>query len=228
MKVSYNNLPSYKSIIREFFSLSGKLQSVFIQIDDFYHLSRVDQPFVADYVHRLCKDTPLKFKLATLKHNSVLYIDRAGQPIGIQERHDYQPINIDFTFENFDRTVDQNKGIFVEYAKMAGMTTDELNALFKGKGFDRLVLAGGGVPRDCLSFFLEVLDRVKTNDVDGKIGKDEVRFLSKETFERRIEELKQDSEGQDQDALLRGIYAIREFCLDKKRMCFWWQKTRFR
>lgn len=215
-----NNLPNYKAKIREFFEISGKLKSVFIQIDDYYHLGRVDQPFVADYVHRLCKDTPLKFKIATLKHNSVLYIERAGQPIGVQERHDYQPINIDFNFEQFQRTLTQNRGIFHEYAKLAGMTPQEFDGLFKGEGFERLVIAGGGVPRDCLSFFLEVLERVRNNDPDARIGKDDVRFLSKETFERRIDELKQDSDGQDQDSLLRGIYSIREFCLVKRSNIF--------
>ena len=214
------NLPGYKSQIKQFFEISGKLRSVYVQIDDFYHLNRTDQPFVADYIHRLCKDTPLKFKIATLKHNSVLYIERARQPIGIQERHDYQPINIDFNFEQFEQTRDQNRGIFHEYAGMAGMKTKEFDDLFKGAGFDRLVLAGGGVPRDCLSFFLEVLDRVRRVDPNGRIGKDDVRFLSKETFERRIEELKQDSEGQDQESLLRGITAIREFCLEKKSNVF--------
>ena len=215
-----HNLPSYKEKIKEFFFISTKVSSVFVQLDDFYQLNKADQPFVADYIHRLCKDTSLKFKIATLKHNSVLYIERGGQPIGIQERHDYQPINIDFNFEQFDRTRKQNRGIFIEYAKLAGMTPDEFDSLFKGTGFDRLILAGGGVPRDSLSFFLEVLDRVKSEDPSGKIGKDEVRFLSRETFDRRIEELKQDSEGQDQDALMRGIYAIRQFCLDKKSSVF--------
>lgn len=214
------NLPSYKKHINDFFEISGKLRTVLIQIDDFYHLNRTDQPFVADYVHRMCKDTPLKFKIATLKHNSVLYIVRAGQPIGIQEKHDYQPINIDFTFEQFGSTRKQNRGIFLEYAKLAGLTEAEFDALFKGKGFDRLILAGGGVPRDCLSFFLEVLDKVKTSDPAGKIGKDDVRFLSKETFERRIDELKQDSEGQDQEALLRGIFTLRAFCLEKRTNVF--------
>jgi len=141
-----HKLPEFKSRIKEFFEISGKIKSVFIQLDDFYQLNRLDQPFVADYVHRLCKDTPLKFKLATLKHNSVLYIERNRQPIGIQERHDYQPINIDFTFDQFKRTRDQNLNIFLEYAKLAGMKPNEFHDLFKGKGFDRLVLAGGGVP----------------------------------------------------------------------------------
>jgi hypothetical protein len=88
--------------------------------------------------------------------------------------------------------------------------------LFKGEGFDRLVLAGGGVPRDCLSLFLEVLEAVQPPVGDGRIGKDEVRILSRANFERRIEELKQDSEGKDEGILIRGIYVLRQFCIEKK------------
>ena len=168
-----------------------------------------------DYIHRLCKDLPLYFKVATLRHASSLYIDREGQPIGAQERHDYQPINIDYTFANFAKTKEQNRRIFHEFAKQAGMSSTEIDNLFKGEGFARLVMAGGGVPRDTLSLFLEVLGNVEANGQD-KIGKDDVRVMSRSNFERRIEELKQDSEGGEQDILMRGIYVLREFCLDKK------------
>ena len=53
-----------------------------------------------------------------------------------------------------------------------------------------------------------------------RVGKDDVRLLSLTVLQRRIEELKVDSEQQDQDALIRGIYAIRKFCLDKKANVF--------
>jgi hypothetical protein len=158
---------------------------------------------------------PLYFKIATLRHASTLYVDRDGQPIGAQERHDYQPINIDYTFSDFKRTRDQNRQILQEFAKAAGMTSSEVNGLFKGEGFDRLVMAGGGVPRDTLSLFLEVLSNVQAQG-DSKIGKDDVRILSRSNFERRIDELKHDSDGGEQDTLMRGSYVLREFCLDKK------------
>lgn len=99
------------------------------------------------------------------------------------------------------------------------MTSEEIDGIFKGDGFKRLVMAGGGVPRDCLSIFLEVLDNVKP-DVEGRIGKDDVRIMSRSNFERRIEELKQDSEGAEQNLLLKGIYVIRKFCMDKKTNLF--------
>jgi len=75
------------------------------------------------------------------------------------------------------------------------------------------------VPRDVLSLFLEILRQTNVG-VGEKIGKDEVRILSRENFERRIEELKQDSQDEEQGDLLKGIYIIRKFCLDKKTNIF--------
>jgi hypothetical protein len=209
-------LPRLKGQIREFFGLSTKVKAVFLQIDDFYHLTRADQPLVMDYIHRLCKDLPLYFKVATLRHASTLYADRLGQPLGAQERHDYQPINIDFTFGDFRKTVAQNRKIFHEFGRLAELEPTEIEALFKGEGFERLVLAGGGVPRDCLSLFLEVLESVQPPHGEGRIGKDDVRTLSRANFERRIEELKQDSEGAEQGILIKGIYVLRQFCFDQQ------------
>lgn len=100
------------------------------------------------------------------------------------------------------------------------MMPGEIDGLFKGEGFERLVLAGGGVPRDCLSLFLEVLQAVQSGDGDKRIGKDDVRILSRSNFERRIEELKQDSEGREQDTLIRGIYVLRKFCIDRQTNVF--------
>src|SRR5580692_8645486 len=104
-------LPELKKRIREFFELSKEVKSVFIELDDFYHLPRTIQPHVADYVHRLCKDVPLYFKFATLRHASILYADRGSQPTGAQERHDYQPINVDFTLAEFSKTASQLREI---------------------------------------------------------------------------------------------------------------------
>ena len=211
-------LPELKRQIRDFFESSTKVKSIFLQIDDFYHLKRLDQPYVMDYIHRLCKDLPLYFKLATLRHASILYADRRGQPIGAQERHDYQPINVDFTLADLKKTENQNKSILYEFGRLAGMSKSDVIGLFKGEGFQRLVLAGGGVPRDCLSLFLEVLG--STSGADHRIGKDDVRILSRSNFERRIEELKQDSEGSEQDTLIRGIYVLRKFCIEKRTNVF--------
>lgn len=187
-----------------------------MQVDDLYHLKRADQAFVVDYIHRLCKDLPIFFKIATIRHASTMYADREGQPIGAQERHDYQPINIDYTFSDFTRTRSQNWKILKEYGQRAGMTEEDLESLFRGEGFSRLVMAGGGVPRDVLSLFLEGLSESEGN----ALGKDDVRVLSRSNLERRIEELKKDSHADEQDVLISGIYVLREFCLGKMTNVF--------
>ena len=129
-------LPQLKRQIREFFDLSTTVKAVYIQLDDFYHLVRADQPDVMDYLHRLCKDLPLYFKVATLRHSSTLYADRDGQPISAQERHDYQPINIDFAFTDFRRTADQNNQIFGKFAELAGLESDDIDSLFSNGNDD--------------------------------------------------------------------------------------------
>jgi len=212
-------LPELKQAVREVFELSSKVKTLLIQIDDLYHLRRADQAFVVDYIHRLCKDLPLFFKIATLRHASTLYLDREGQPIGAQERHDYQPINIDYTFDSFDKTSRQNLAILEHFGSRVGMSKESISQLFKGEGFERLVMAGGGVPRDVLSLFLELLNATVVEE-DSRIGKDEVRLLARINFERKIQELKQDSEDDQQDELIRGIYVIRQFCLDKRSNIF--------
>lgn len=207
-------LPRLKKLIEQFFALSQRVEVIFIELDDFYQLRRPIQPYVADYVHRICKDVPLFFKIGTLRHSSSLYADRHHQPIGAQERHDYQPINIDYTLADFKKTSAQIRKILYEYASKAGMNEHEADELFKGEGFNRLVLASGGVPRDFLSLLLEALAEKPAGD--ERIGKDDVRGLSLSTFQHRIEELKADSEEKDHDVLIRGIYAIRKLCLDRK------------
>jgi hypothetical protein len=171
-----------------------------------------------DYIHRLCKDLPIYFKVATLRHASILFAERAGQPVGAQERHDYQPVDIDFTFQDFRKTEKQVSAIFHEFAELSNLRKDEFDALFKGDGFRRLVLAGGGVPRDCLSLFLEALGSVMAGG--ERIGKDDVCLLSFANFEKKIEDLKRDSQSDEQDVLLKGIYVIRQFCLDSKTSVF--------
>ena len=211
-------LPNLKARIREFFEISTDVKSLFLELDDFYHLSRTMQPHVADYVHRLCKDVPLYFKFATLRHASILFADRGSQPTGAQERHDYQPINVDFTLADFKKTANQLREILYRYGEKANMGRGQIDSLFMGEGFERLVLASGGVPRDFLSLLLEALSPKAPGE--ETIGKDDVRILSLTVLQRRIEELKVDSEQRDQDALIKGIYAIRKFCLDKKANVF--------
>ena len=118
-------MPTLKQDIRDIFLMNKSTECVIIQIDDLYHLKRTDQAFVVDYIHRLCKDVPLYFKIATMRHASTLFVEQSGQPIGAQERHDYQPIDIDYTFNNFPKTAAQNWNILRSFSRLDLMKASE-------------------------------------------------------------------------------------------------------
>lgn len=210
-------LPRLKQRLREIFKLSSNVHCVFVQLDDFYHLPRDMHPFIADYVHRLCKDLPLFFKIATIRHATVLYVDRGGRFTGAQEHHDYLPVDVDFMLSDFGRTSRQIREILCRFGEKAGMKRPEVESLFTEGGFERLVLASGGVPRDFLSLFLEALGQKDTTSSGQKVGRDDVRLLARKTFIQRIEELKGDSEPKEHDSLLRAAHAVKDFCVEKKR-----------
>lgn len=109
--------------------------------------------------------------------------------------------------------------IFYKFGELAEGNRGDIDALFKGDGFERLVLAGGGVPRDCLSLFLEALDH-STNSADGKIGRDDIRNLSLANHERIMRDLKEESQKDELDPIIKGIYTIRQFCFDEKSNVF--------
>lgn len=206
-------LPKLKGQVRELFEESKNLSAIYIFLDDFYFLQPSDQPFIIDYVHRLCKDTPLFFKATTLRNASTLYIEFKGQPTGAQERHDFLPLSVEFGLRDIARTGKFIRQILHEYGALADIPKQQIDNLFMGDGFARLVLAGGGVPRDCLSLLLDAL-------ADGKIpvGKDALRELSRASLDRRIHELKTEAHLEEQPLLLRGIYTIRQFCLEEKKV----------
>jgi hypothetical protein len=210
-------LPKIK---RKFQDIIGHstVDSLFLHLDDFYHLKREDQPFVIDYLHRICKGSRIYFKTATLENSTVLFTEIAGQPIGVQRGNDYQAINVDFNLKNFNQTQQQVRSIFHRYAKEAGIDSDEFDEQFMGQGFERLVWAGGGVPRDCMSLFLDALE--KAGKREERIGKDLIRILSREQIDQRVQDLKKDSHQEEQEALINAAWIIREFSLENKRNVF--------
>ena len=205
-----------KQDLEEAIRLRPGTDTVFIQLDDFYHLRPTDQPFVIDFIHRLCKNLPCFFKVATLPHASALYLSVDGQPVGVQKLHDYQVINVDYSLEEFGTTRDQIEKIFFNVARIAEVAEDDVRTFFRGGGFDRLIIAGGGVPRDCLAILAELLQNA-TVDSAFSVGKDDVRKISPQILSSRIDDLKRDSAVAIQDDLLRAIYALREVALNQKR-----------
>ena len=135
-------LPDFKHILTRVSRLLGG--RIFLCVDDFYYIRKLDQPPVADYIHRIWKDTHAFLKVATIRHRSELY--RHGDVTrGVVFGHEVQKIDLDLPLGQFDTVQHFLQGIWEEVCRE---TNTDPTQVFKGEGFAHAVLASGGVPRD--------------------------------------------------------------------------------
>jgi hypothetical protein len=208
-------IPVWKDILHVALVKKREESYAFVFFDDFYHLKAENQADIADVIHRLCKGKNLFFKIATIKHRTILYGERFGQPIGVQARHDYQTIDLDFSLEKFDETKEDLFSILKGIANTCGVQPTELEELFAGGGLNRLVFASGGVPRDFLSLFASYLTSNYPSS-QKKLGKDAVREFALKAYAVKKDELKIDADSQDLNDLEGLFNKIYAFCVDGK------------
>lgn len=104
LELIQKELPKWKEVLKTLGDSKPKTNAYFLIVDDFYHLPFRFQPEITDIIHRLCKGTKLFYKLATVRHRTQLYKEIDGQPVGVQIRHDFIPIDLDFSLEKFPST----------------------------------------------------------------------------------------------------------------------------
>jgi|GEM_PF-6548740 len=176
---------------------SSDYKYIFLCLDDYYLLNDQSQLKLIDYIHRLCKNTKIYFKVCTIKHYSRLYShgDLDGATItGVQEMHDYTPVSLDAYLEGFEDTNKFIESILVGAAKFAGI--DNLTEYMSRQAMKRITWAAGGVPRDAMLILLEVLDN------SDNIGKRAVNNAAKSVFESsKRADLVKDSSRQGADVL---------------------------
>jgi hypothetical protein len=137
----------YQQIFRDIAEVSGGDSYLFL--DDLYQIGRSDQPSLVDYFHRIAKDNGLWLKIGTIRHRSDWY--RLGHPpIGVKLGDDVDDIDLDVTLEKYTTAKRFLMSILRKFAVECGI---DLGDLLTDGAQDRLVLASGGVARDCLAIF---------------------------------------------------------------------------
>ncbi|MDE2677216.1 MAG: hypothetical protein OXI76_04840 [Gemmatimonadota bacterium] len=206
-------LPDFKHILTRVSRFLGG--RIFLCVDDFYYIRKPDQPPVADYIHRICKDTQAFLKVATIRHRSELY--RHGDVTrGVVFGHEVQKIDLDLPLGQFDTVEHFLQGIWEEVCRE---TKTDQNGVFKGEGFAHAVLASGGVPRD---FFGVIKYAANLAGTRGEVAIGKLRVS--EAARRYTEDTKFPElfEGSGQDSLLELLIAdITRFARDlHRRNCF--------
>lgn len=187
LNILRNELTDFKELIERTTNFLD--QDIFLILDDFYFIRKSDQPFFADFFHRVSKNTRLYLKIATIKHRSTLYI-HGETYIGMEIRHDGQSLNLDYSLENFNAMVNFMKDLLYYVNDKVGVTLNYDN-LFSQNGFRFLCLASGGVPRDFFATFISLGNKVINGE--KSITKPMVIETSIEDLPYKLEAFKTDS-----------------------------------
>jgi hypothetical protein len=205
-------LSKYKKLIISISSLlSGK--PIFLIFDDLYFVTKVVQPDLIDYFHRLTKGTSLFLKVATIRHRSKLYRRDNWQYVGVEPTHDIFEVDMDYTLDNFDELQHFMRALLdnaIQQSK-ASVLVDEI---FSGDGFSQLSLASGGVPRDFLSLFVTLANNAAKTD--KPIGKIQVTDTAISNISSKLESMKKDS-GSEDAIIEYYLSRIKRIVYDEKR-----------
>lgn len=216
----HRNVIKYQQI----FNHLGKMSDgdAFLFMDDLYHIKREDQAKVIDYFHRLAKDNRLWLKIGTIRHRSTWYIH--GDPsIGMKLGDDADEIDLDVTLEKYRIAKDFLRNVLANFSGEAGLSKPSL--FLTDSGFDRLVLASGGVARDFLSIFRRSIEvaRERGGGARGeRVGVEDVNVAAGEHDGSKRQELRRDTSDDVEASSLESVFhKLIRFCLEKNNTnCF--------
>lgn len=206
-----NEITNFKELIEDTTNFINK--DIYLIFDDFYFIRKQEQPFFIDFFHRISKNTRLYLKIATIKHRSSLYI-QTDTYVGVEIGHDIQALSLDYTLDNFNSLVSFMKSLLEHINKKVNVKINYNNVL-TDNAFRFLCLASGGVPRDFLSLFINLGDKMQS---DGKnISKPNVIDCSIENLPNKMEAFKTDTA--DEKAVLEHyLQYVKEEIIHNKRI----------
>lgn len=186
---------------------------LFIFLDDFYYLSRSDQPRVLDMLNSCIRDSEAWLKVASIRHLTRWF--QSSPPMGLQTIQDADLIDLDVTLQDPKRAKDFLESILQEYARRVGIPN--LHRLFHTKALDRLVLASGAVPRDYLVLAGDTIVKAQRRSSAKLVGVQEVNQAAGDAAQVKLQELEEDMASNVGVAqrTLKALSVVREFCLEK-------------
>lgn len=210
LNILRNELPQLKFLINETCKVLG--EDIFLILDDFYFIRKKDQPYFIDFFHRICKNTGLYLKVATIKHRTSLYV-QGETYVGMEIGHDAQALNLDYSFENFGSLVNFMRDL-LEFVNTKAEVNIEYSKIITDNAFKFLCLASGGVPRDFFTLFIALGNKMIDNE--KSINKPNVIDCSIENLTNKLEAFKTDS-AEEREILEHYLQFIRDEIVTKKR-----------
>jgi hypothetical protein len=169
-------------------------------------------------LHAIVRDTNAWMKVAAIRHLSRWF--NPQPPTGLQIGHDADQIDLDVTLENPSHAKDFLERILTGYAEHVGISA--LTTVFSTHALDRLVLASGGVPRDYMVLSANAVREAQKREGSRIVGVQDVNKAAGEAAKAKVEELEDDaaSDKNVTSALLRGLQALRKFCIEQRNWSY--------
>jgi hypothetical protein len=212
----HRNIMRYQELFSRLSALANGPS--FLLLDDLYHLRLPDQSHVVDYFHRIAKGANLWLKIGTIRHRSRWYV-LGNPPIGMKLGDDADEIDLDVTLEKYEVTKAFLMKLLNQFAAEASVSL--LTMLAEGAP-DRLVLASGGVARDCLTIFNRSIQVARERIISGKmargpkVGSEDVNVAAGQQSTFKEEDFTRDTgTNDDRDRLMSNFQEIVEFCTAK-------------
>lgn len=167
---------------------------VFIYLDDFYQIPMEIQPQIIQYLHdiyKICSNNSFCFKIATLPYR--LRMNPEGL-VDMSHKDDFSTIKLDYDLSELDRSKDYLLRILININPSLGIGKQEIEELFKNaEVLVYSIIATGGVPRDFLLMFAELVRTVKQEHA-SKIKKEHVYTVVKSLRDDKDNNIEYDSD----------------------------------
>lgn len=142
-----------------------------LYLDDFYQISLDKQVKVIQYFHDIyknCEDKSFCFKICTLPNRLKINYDNENT---LSLKDDFSSINLDRNLSNIDATKDYLLQIVSSLNKDLSIKPRDIEQLFSNReSLINLIIGSGGIPRDFLIMFADVVSAVRANN-ESKITK---------------------------------------------------------
>lgn len=146
-------------------------KEVGLYLDDFYQIPLDKQVRIIQYFHDVyknCENSSFCFKICTLPNRIKINYD--GENV-LSLKDDFSVINLDRNLSDIEATKDYLLQIISSLKKDLNMKSRDIEQLFSNKeALINLIIASGGIPRDFLLMFSDVIRSARANN-EPKITK---------------------------------------------------------
>jgi hypothetical protein len=195
-------------IFNEFHSFTKR--NIVLYLDDFYQIPREHQPFIIQYFHDIyknCINSSFCFKICSLPFR--LRMNEEGS-VDLSYKDDFSPIKLDNDLSELNLIKEYLLKIIISLKNELSITKQDILSLFSSEEVLLYsIIATGGVPRDFLILFADLL-RTARSDNRESIIKEHVYSVVKNLRDDKDNNIEYDISGISPEIIRNAIKILND------------------